>query len=244
VDVGHATRDGERPIGSTRERTQVNPRRPAMPVEGVVLHDALHVQELHDEHAVFGQRLADAVGHRVKLFEVGEHAGGVDGVEPAADVACGIGVEERVQRRHAGFDCHARGRLRRLDAEHVAAERLKMFELRSVVAADVQHRRVHLACEKPLVHFLRHPGKMIAERTRDAGEIRVVSEHHFLAHGEIELRGSAGVAVDHAQRVVRFVADLLCTQEMIAPRLITEVDGRHEVGRVADSAVHRYSSTE
>ena len=70
-------------------------------IEGAVVDDLFHVEELNDEHPVRPQRLADAVAHGVQFLEVKEDAGGVDRVKLLAQPQGRFAIEEGVERGNA-----------------------------------------------------------------------------------------------------------------------------------------------
>ena len=63
-------------------------------VEGAVLDDLLHVEELDDEHAVVAQRSRMPSRDGMQFFQVEEDAGRVDGMELAVQVAGDFVIEE------------------------------------------------------------------------------------------------------------------------------------------------------
>ena len=189
-------------------------------VEGQVLHDLLHIQELHDEHAVVRQALANAVGNRVQFLKVKEHAGGVDHVELPVQALDQFEVEELIQRRHARFIRDLRGAFRRFDPQHVVAQGLEMLELRTVVRADIQHGpRLLARIGETLIDLGGDLTEVFAQRPRHAGEVRVVAEHNFLLDRVVQLHGRTLAAIHHAQRIHRLGADFFFPQEVVAPRL-------------------------
>jgi hypothetical protein len=64
----------------------------------------------------------------------------------------------------------------------------------------------------------------------------VVPKHNLLLHGEIQLRGVAGLAEEHTQGIERLPADFFRPEKMIAPRLIPQIHHWHKVGCVANAA--------
>ena len=70
-------------------------------IERQILDDPLHVEELHDKHAIVAQGGSDAVGDGMKLFQVKEDAGRIDRVKLSSDLTRGVQVEKRIERRYA-----------------------------------------------------------------------------------------------------------------------------------------------
>ncbi len=173
-----------------------------------------------------------------------EHAGGVDDVEAPIERIREVGIEECLQ----GLDpplVGQRGRpAGRLHAENVEPQRLVVSELRAVVRADVEHALARRGAKKAVRHLTRDRLEVPRQGCRDPRQIGMVAEHDFLGDRVIELRGGTPLAEDHSQRIVRLRPHFLLAQEMIAPRLPAEIDGRRKVGAVTHAAARqRHANT-
>ena len=207
-------------------------------VEGQVLHDAFHVQELHHEHTVGFEALLDGAADRMQLFQVKEHARGVEHIELLADGRHRGFVEELVQRGHTGFVGHARRGLRRLHPQDLVAQRLKVLELRAVVRADVQHRLVRLPSEEPGIDLRGDVAEVFGQRLGHTRQIGVIAEHDFLFDREIQLGGVAVVAVQDPERIKGLSAHFVRFQEVVAPRLLAKIDDQFELQGITHTASH------
>jgi hypothetical protein len=70
---------------------------------------------------------------------------------------------------------------------------------------------------------------MSAQRFRNSGKIRVVAEEDFLSDGEVELCGGAACTTNDHQGIERFAPGFVRPDEVIAPWLQAEIDGRLQV---------------
>jgi imidazoleglycerol phosphate dehydratase HisB len=64
----------------------------------------------------------------------------------------------------------------------------------------------------------------------------VVTEQDFFFDGEIQLGRCASGAVNDSQGIERFSAGFLGADEVIAPGLLTEINGEFKFPAIADSA--------
>ena len=103
---------------------------------------------------------------------------------------------------------------------------------------DVEDRFLFFPRKKLAVHFGGYVLEVLGQGPRHAGKIGVVAEHDLFVHREVELRGVAAMAEEHVKRVEGLLADLLLPQEMVAPRLVAQVDHQLKIRRVADPADH------
>jgi hypothetical protein len=178
-------------------------------VESEVFDDALHVKELHDEYAIVSQGAADAIGNAVEFFEVEENAGSVDHIEFSVQGLSDIQIEKGVERGDVVICGDFGGGFGGFNAQAIKAEGLEILELRAIVGADVENRFGFFVLGESLVYFAGDAAKVFGEGSGDAGEISVISEHGFFGDREVELRGLAIGAPDHAQGVEWFFSDLL-----------------------------------
>src|SRR5438094_335872 len=74
-------------------------------VEGEVLDDLLHVQELNDEDAIIPETLANSVRDRMQFFQMEKHSRGIDHIELAIQRTGDVVVEEGVKRFDPVFIC-------------------------------------------------------------------------------------------------------------------------------------------
>ncbi len=52
-------------------------------IKGEILDDLLHVEKLHDKHAVRLEALSNSVGHRMQFLKMKKHPGGIDQIKLA-----------------------------------------------------------------------------------------------------------------------------------------------------------------
>jgi hypothetical protein len=145
-------------------------------IEGQVLDDLLHVEKLHDKHAVALQAFSNAFRYRMQLLEMKKDTRSIDEIELPVQRTRDAVVEEGLERFDSIFVCDGGSRRRRLDTQHRISERLVMLELRSIVRTDVEHGLVGPPLHVVLVDVGGNLGEVVAQRSGDARKVRVITE--------------------------------------------------------------------
>ena len=212
-------------------------------IERALLDHRRQVDELGDDDAVGVEQFLDAGKGRVQFLEVEEHAGAVNDTRLTVlltQSACGVEIEELVDGRQTLATRDLGLKCRRLDVQHLDAALADRDEERAVIAADVEHV-IAVAEWHPRQDLFAHGVEVLAELASGPGNVAVVDEHDLLRHCVPDLRHRADRAEREHERVAHAFAPFLDPDEVVAPRLIAQVEHRNRPAGAAAPAGRRSS---
>ena len=209
-------------------------------VELAVVDQVLDVRVLDRRDAVVGEQDAQPLDERVQRRRVRHHVVGDDHVGLLALVAQAarhVGVEELLQRRHAGRDRGRGLRRARVDAQGGHAVLDEVLEHVAVVGRDLDHEAVRVEParrDQPERVLL-----AVREQTgRERGEVQVVVHEELLRrHLLADLHERAVRAEGDVERVARLgPVQVLGGDERVRQRQLAQVEEDLEPVRAAGAA--------